>query len=208
MRNQFQFRFTLVSVLASSVLLSSCATAPQPTPQAAFMANLRAMCGKAFEGKMVTSDERDRDIGTQRLVMHVRTCTQDEIRVPFHVGENRSRTWVLTQTETGLRLKHDHRHEDGSEDVSTQYGGDTATIGTTIRQEFPVDAYSKALFLRTGSPNSVTNVWAIEILPGQTYMYEVRRANRHFRVEFDLTKPITPPPPPWGSEIQATIKGS
>jgi hypothetical protein len=207
MHDLTHYRFKLVPFIASSLLLTSCATAPESSPQSTFMTNLRALCGKAFAGRMVTSDERDRDIGTQRLVMHVRTCSREEIRVPFQVGDNRSRTWVLTQTETGLRLKHDHRHEDGSEDVSTQYGGDTAAIGTINRQEFPVDDYSKALFLRTGSPNSVTNVWAIEILPGQTYMYEVRRANRHFRVEFDLSKPIMPPPPPWGSEIAATIKG-
>jgi hypothetical protein len=188
--------------LASILILASCATstAPAPqTPQDAFMANIRALCGKAFEGKMVTNDARDADIGSQRLVMHVRDCGSDTIRIPFHVGENRSRTWVLSTTSTGLRLKHDHRHEDGSEDISTQYGGDTATSGTASRQEFPVDDYSKELFLRTGSPNSVTNVWAVEIIPGQSYNYEVKRANRHFRVEFDLTKPVTPPPPPWGS---------
>ena len=51
----------------------------------------------------------------QRLVMHVRDCSADEVRIPFWVGEDHSRTWVVTRTETGLRLKHDHRHEDGSE---------------------------------------------------------------------------------------------
>ena len=148
---------------------------------------------------MITTDPQDADIGSQRLVMHVRTCSHNEIRIPFHVGDNRSRTWVLTTQPAGLRLKHDHRHADGSEDVSTQYGGDTMTLGTSQRQEFPVDDESKAMFLRTGSPNSVTNVWAVELLPGQSYNYEVKRANRHFRVEFDLSKPVAPPPPPWGS---------
>jgi hypothetical protein len=187
-----------------TLTLASCATTASKqiipaTPQATFMTQIRAMCGKAFEGKLVTTDPRDADIGSQRLVMHVRTCTDSEVRIPFHVGENRSRTWVLTTQPTGLRLKHDHRHEDGSEDVSTQYGGDTAMMGTPTRQEFPVDDYSKAMFLRTGSPNSVTNVWAVELIPGQSYNYEVKRANRHFRVEFDLTKPVIAPPPPWGS---------
>jgi hypothetical protein len=174
--------------IAFTLILTACATTPPPTPQSTFMTQIRALCGKAFEGKMVTTDTRDADIGSQRLVMHVRTCTDTQVRIAFHVGENRSRT-----------LKHDHRHEDGSEDVSTQYGGDTAAMGSAIRQEFPVDDYSKAMFLRTGSPNSVTNVWTVEIIPGQSYNYEVKRANRHFRVEFDLTKPVTAPPPPWGS---------
>jgi hypothetical protein len=183
----------------ATLSLAACATSVPTAPQDTFMAGLQAMCGKAYEGKMVTTDARDADIGAQRLVMHVRSCRADEIKIPFHVGENRSRTWVITRQATGLRLKHDHRHEDGSEDVSTQYGGETAAMGTSIRQEFPVDDYSKAMFLRTGSPNSVTNVWAIELVPGQSYNYEVKRANRHFRVEFDLTRPVTPPPPPWGS---------
>jgi hypothetical protein len=188
-----------LATLTAALALTNCASTPPLSPQATFMAQIRALCGKAFEGKMVTTDARDADIGSQRLVMHVRTCTDSEVRIPFHVGENRSRTWVLTTQPTGLRLKHDHRHEDGSEDVSTQYGGDTAAMGTATRQDFPVDDYSKAMFLRTGSPNSITNVWAVEIIPGKSYNYEVKRANRHFRVEFDLTKPVTPPPPPWGS---------
>jgi hypothetical protein len=187
-------------LLSLTLALSACATTPPPTPQVAFMTNVRTLCGKAFEGRMVTADPRDADIGSQRLVMHVRECSADTIKIPFHVGDNRSRTWVLTTQATGLRLKHDHRHEDGSEDVSTQYGGDTAAMGTATRQEFPVDDYSKALFLRTGSPNSVTNIWSVEISPNQIYAYELKRAGRHFRVEFDLTKPITPPPPPWGSQ--------
>jgi hypothetical protein len=193
-----KFTPSFLATLACCLSLSACATKPAPNPQSAFLTQIKALCGKAFEGRMVTSDARDADIGSQRLVMHVRDCSDTQVRIPFHVGDNRSRTWVLTPTATGLRLKHDHRHEDGSPDVSTQYGGDTANMGTNIRQEFPVDDFSKVLFLRTGSPNSVTNVWAIEIIPGQTYMYEVKRANRHFRVEFDLTKPVTQPPPPWG----------
>jgi hypothetical protein len=186
-----------IGIGIAGLSLAGCATLPPPMPQANFMANLRTLCGKAFEGRMVTNDARDADIGTQRLVMHVRTCTDGEIRIPFHVGADRSRTWVITTRDNGLSLKHDHRHQDGSEDERTQYGGDTTTTGTKIRQEFPADAFSKDLFTRTGTPNSATNVWAIEVTP-QVYMYEVRRANRHFRVEFDLTKPVPAPPPPWG----------
>jgi len=80
------------------------------------------------------------------------------------------------------------------------YGGDTATPGTAGRQEFPVDAESKALFERQGLKASMTNTWAIEIAPGQRYVYELARPGRLFRVEFDLTKPIAPPPAPWGSD--------
>ena len=134
--------------------------------------------------------------------MHVRGCENPTqgLRVPFHVGDDHSRTWVLTRTAEGLRLKHDHRHEDGSEDVQTQYGGDTATAGTAQRQEFPVDAESIALFGRTGSNASVTNTWAMEVQPGQRFLYELSRpGGRLFQVEFDLSQPVALPPAPWGA---------
>jgi hypothetical protein len=196
-----------IPTLFVSLVLAGCATptslspptASVPTnPQQAFMSNLQGLCGKAYEGRMVTTDPRDADIGNQRLIMDVRSCNADSIRIPFHVGADRSRTWVISNADAGLRLKHDHRHEDGSPDISTQYGGDTASRGSANRQEFPVDTYSKELFLRTGSVASVTNVWTVEIIPGQTYTYELKRENRHFKVEFDLTQPVTSPPPPWG----------
>ena len=130
--------------------------------------------------------------------MHVRECSDREIRIPFHVGADRSRTWVITRTGSGLRLKHDHRHEDGSEDALTQYGGDTASAGTAERQEFPADRHSKDMFLRGNIPASADNVWAMEARD-ERFAYELRRPNRFFRVEFDLTRPVAPPPPPWGS---------
>jgi hypothetical protein len=55
------------------------------------------------------------------------------------------------------------------------------------------------LFVRENIPQSVTNVWAVEVQPGRTFAYELRRPGRHFRVEFDLTRPVAPPPPPWGA---------
>ncbi len=131
--------------------------------------------------------------------MHVRECTPRQVRVPFHVGDDHSRTWVITRTDDGLRLKHDHRHADGSPDVLTMYGGDTTTPGTPVRQEFPVDAESRALFEREGREASMSNVWAIELEPGRRYVYELKRPGRLFRVEFDLTNPVPLPPPPWGS---------
>lgn len=180
--------------------LAACASTPTATsPQDQFFANLRALCGQSFEGRVVTTDAADASFASQRLVMQVRECSADEIRVPFHVGENRSRTWVITRTGAGLRLKHDHRHEDGTEDTLTQYGGDTTSEGTAERQEFPADDFSKTLFTQNNIPQSVTNVWAVEVHPARTFAYELRRPNRHFRVEFDLTRPVAAPPPPWGA---------
>ena len=162
------------------------------------MSNLRALCGQSYEGRVVTTDAADASFASERLVMHVRDCSAEEVRIPFNVGEDRSRTWVVTRTESGLRLKHDHRHQDGSEDVLTQYGGDTAGEGSAERQDFPADEHSRQLFTANNIPQSVTNVWAVEVHPGRIFAYELRRPNRHFRVEFDLTRPVDTPPPSWG----------
>lgn len=181
-------------VLTLGVALSACASAPEAVapetlgPQAAFMARLNELCGQRFAGRVVSTDAADADMAGQRLVMHVRDCGTDEVRIPFAVGSDRSRTWVVSRQEAGLRLKHDHRHEDGTEDVLSQYGGDTQAPGSAVRQEFPADAFSKELFLTKGNPASVTNVWAMEATD-TLFVYELRRPQRFFRVEFDLTRP-------------------
>ena len=185
--------------LLAAAALAGCATSPAgPEPQTAFFERLAALCGKAFEGRIASPPaEADSAFAGKRLVMQVRGCARDEIRIPFHVGDDRSRTWVVTRTAAGLRLKHDHRHQDGSEDRLTQYGGDTAGPGSAARQEFPADAFSKALFVREKIPASTANVWAMEA-DGRTFAYELRRPGRFFRVEFDLGRPVAPPPAPWG----------
>ena len=190
-----------IAAPALALALSACAVVPRTeSPQDQFFARLRALCGNAYEGRVVTTDAADRGFAAARLVMHVRECGPNEIRIPFHVGDNRSRTWVISRTSAGLRLKHDHRHEDGTPDARTQYGGDTTSSGSARRQEFPADAYSRELFVRENIPESIANVWAVEAdTPRATFAYELRRPNRYFRVEFDLNRPVAPPPPPWGA---------
>ncbi|HEY5721612.1 MAG TPA: hypothetical protein VIT45_04750 [Allosphingosinicella sp.] len=188
------------ALFSAALALAGCATAEaERDPAEAFFERLRAHCGRAYEGRIVSPPvEADSAFAGKRLVAHVRACSDDEIRIPFHVGDDRSRTWVLSRNAGGLRLKHDHRHEDGSEDRLTQYGGDSPGPGSAGRQTFPADGFSKDLFERESSPQSLTNVWAMEIEPGRFIAYELRRPGRFFRVEFDLTRPIAPPPPPWG----------
>ena len=184
----------------ASLLAASCAATPAPTAQDLFFQRLSSLCGKSFEGRIASPPvEADAAFAGKRLVMHVRNCSANEIRIPFHVGEDRSRTWVVTRTGAGLRLKHDHRHEDGSEDKLTQYGGDTIGEGSAARQEFPADRFSKELFVRENIPASTQNVWAMEAEPGRSFAYELRRPGRFFRVEFDLARPVAAPPPPWGA---------
>lgn len=168
--------------------------------QARWWESLRALEGQAFEGALIHGNASDTSFAGQRLVMHVRAAGERRMEIPFHVGEDRSRTWVLTRSEQGIELEHDHRHEDGTDDVLTMYGGDTTEPGTATAQHFPADAYSKELFDAQAIPQSKSNVWSMEIVPGERFSYALRREGRHFQVDFDLTEPIAPPPPPWGHE--------
>jgi hypothetical protein len=172
------------------------ASAPVPpfahATQESFWGALQRLCGMAFPGRLVEGNPSDSAFASAQVVMHVRQCSPGEIRIPLHVGDNRSRTWILTRTSAGIRLKHDHRHEDGSEDTVTQYGGDTRDGGTATRQEFPADAFTGSLI-----PYAATNVWSMEVVPGR-FSYALRREGRRFRVDFDLGNPVAAPPAPWG----------
>src|SRR5688572_23838508 len=137
--------------LLTVLSVAGCANQAPPSaplaPAAEFLAAIAGMCGKAFAGKVVANEPAipNDPFEGRVLVMHVRACdAAGGLRVPFHVGDDRSRTWVLTLVGDRLRLKHDHRHKDGTEDSVTQYGGVTTTPGTATRQEFPVDEFSRA----------------------------------------------------------------
>lgn len=192
--------FIITSGLALSFAACSDAPSAPADPQDTFFANLSELCGQSYKGRVISDDEADADWRTEILTMHVRECSDTQIKIPLHVGENRSRTWIITQTETGLKLKHDHRHEDGSPDAVTFYGGNTATLGSATKQAFPVDQESIDLFLREGLDVSITNTWTLEIEPGATFTYGLFRESRDFRAAFDLSETVDNPPPPWGFE--------
>lgn len=191
--------------LLGATMLAGCATTPAATtPQNEFFGALSARCGQAYAGKLASDEAVDADMRDKAMVMHIRHCTADRIEIPFHIdglgpdgGWDRSRTWIISRTATGLRLKHDHRHADGKPDAVTLYGGDTADAGTVTRQSFPVDAESIAMFERTGRSVSTTNIWSVETTD-TGFTYGLDRQGRHFRVAFDYAKPVTPPPAPWG----------
>lgn len=176
------------AALAPALLLALAAPAPAAESHDAFFGRLTAMCGHTYEGRLVSTDAADAAFRAP-VTLQVRDCTADTVRMPLQVGEDRSRTWVVTRTKAGLTLKHDHRHADGSEDALSQYGGATVAAGTAQRQDFPADAFSRDLFQRRNIPASMANVWSMEVEPGRAFAYELNRPNRHFRLEFDLTKP-------------------
>lgn len=166
--------------------------------QEAWWESLRGLCGEAYAGVLAHGEEADAAFAGRPMTLHVRRCEESRIEIPFHVGDDRSRTWVVSRTATGLELKHDHRHEDGAEDEVTWYGGHTDSPGSEVAQLFPADEHSKELFAEHDLPQSAANVWSLEIVPGERLSYLLRRPGRHFQVDFDLTEPVEPPPAPWG----------
>jgi hypothetical protein len=158
-----------------------------------FWENLKNHCGKSYEGSISAGAGND-DFNNKKLTMHVRSCEENTIRIPFFVGENKSRTWVLTFANDRISLKHDHRQEDGSEEKVTQYGGTSTNAGLPEIQFFPADQQTGSLL-----PNASTNVWWIT-LDKDVFSYNLRRigSDRLFTVKFDLSKTIDTPSAPWG----------
>lgn len=184
--------------MIAHLLLAALLTAQPPSTadnHSTFWQGLQTLCGRAFSGRLALAPEGDETFAGKLLVIHARDCREDRMRIPFVVGEDRSRVWLLSRTPDGLRLKHDHRHEDGSEDRVSFYGGDTRDAGTPGRQDFYADPFTAELL-----PAAASNVWTLEIEPGQKLVYALERrgTDRKFRVEFDLTQPVEPPREPWG----------
>ncbi len=188
-----------MACLVSFILLATAlpAISQEQTASAVdtFWAGLEKLCGKAFAGMVAAAPANDTTFKDKALLMHVRSCEKDRIRIPFVVGDDRSRTWILTKKDGRIELRHDHRHEDGKPDTVTMYGGSTTSIGSPTRQMFPADQQTVQNIPRAG-----TNVWWIDLVPGEHYTYSVRRveSGQHISVKFDLSKEVDAPPAPWG----------
>ena len=180
----------MMLIFAAAALTGCNSIVKTSAPADGFITSLQQLCGKTFSGRLVTSDPADRDIAGQHLSVGMVGCTHDGVIIPFSVGDNHSRNWHISRNKSGVQLKHVHRHDNGSEDKLSGYGGTTIGAGTSTRQEFPADQYSKDLFLTNKLSQSVENIWAVEIVSGKKFAYELRRTNRFFRVEFDLTSTI------------------
>lgn len=167
------------------------------TPVDQFWSTLQNLCGQAYEGEVIEEPKGENGFAGQRLVMHVRDCGEEMIRIPFMVGEDRSRTWVLSRQGDRIELKHDHRHEDGTADEVTMYGGTSTNAGRATGQYFPADEETREVI-----EPAFSNVWTMRIEPGETFTYGLWRLGtpRVFQIDFDLSEPVEPPPAPWGWE--------
>lgn len=185
----FSLLFSTASLAGESVV--------SITSQDAFFNSIKMLCGKAFAGKVSIDNAADSSFAGKKLILHVRKCSDTQLQLPFHVGDDHSRTFLITKTGSGLSLKHDHRHADGSSDALTMYGGHTVDAGWAQVQSFPADQYSKELFVKNGIPQSNGNTWQLYVYPEQ-FTYRLVREGREFRVDFDLSKMVKTPDAPWG----------
>jgi len=186
--------------LAAVGVVAACTPAAE-NPQDAFFNALLEHCGNAYEGQVSDGNpDEDQFWMNNRIVIEVRECSDERIRIPLHVGDDHSRTWVVQRHDMGLELKHDHRHEDGSHDELTWYGGATFSPGTETAQAFPADDYSKQLFSELGYTASIGNTWWLEMPDENTLRYRLTRENRNFQVDVDLSQPVEAPQAPWGWE--------
>lgn len=133
--------------------------------QSSFFSTLKSLCENRFIGEMTFPTEGQDSFKGKQLVAYFQSCDKNEIRIPFTVGEDASRTWIIRLKPSGselssskLELKHDHRHKDGTPDDVTNYGGTTINIGSSLKQAFPADEYTQNLI-----PAASTNIWSLEL---------------------------------------------
>lgn len=199
----YYFTGLLSFYLMGVILLSSCGknTEPQATSEEitkAFLANYEPFCGKAFAGKSTFTDLGENHVlNDANLLMIFDFCTSDNVRIPFFVEDDRSRTWILSYTEAGLRLGHDHRYEDGTEHEANFYGGIAMENTGNYFEHYPENKTSSEYKLffpadeRTlaDRPAREINVWSKEFdLENQRYYYRLYLyGDLRFEATFDLS---------------------
>lgn len=165
--------------------------------QESFWATVSELCGNAYEGVLADATPFYDSFRVDRIRIHVRACSDDLIHISLHLDDNHSRNLLLSKADGTLRLKHDHRNRDGTEESITQYGGDAPKPGLEHRQIFVADAHTASIL-----PHRHDNFWYIHLMDENTLSYGNYwpEAGNSIRMEFDLANPIDPPSAPWGYE--------
>ena len=153
----------------------------------AFFNNLAQYCGWSFSGEQVFMAEGRESWAHMEFIMHVTVCEDNRIYVPFHLDDDHSRTWMFLVEDGRLRFRHDHRHDDGTPEEITMYGGYGNGKGTALMQDFPADDYTCELI-----PTSCDAVWRVELsedLRSYSYML-LYHDELLFHARFDLENPV------------------
>lgn len=150
-----QSRTTISLLLLLLITIPSTSTASEDSREQ-FFNSLAALCGARYEGEMTFPQDGQDSFAGKLLVAEIASCNDSEIRVPFSVGDDTSRTWLFKKIDGGLQLKHDHRHADGSPDEITMYGGMASDGGSAKTQSFAADQHTAELI-----PAAATNIWTV-----------------------------------------------
>ncbi len=162
------------AVLILTALILSACVEKTINSQQAFFENLSSLCGQTFTGYSTYPGDPGHDFAGKLLKAHFSSCDNQQIKIKFDVGADRSRTWLVSRSQAGLLLKHDHRHKDGTPDEITNYGGWADNQGTVWRQHFVADAETAELI-----PAAATNVWMLQYDPGTKVLtYDLKRHNK------------------------------
>lgn len=160
-------------------------TPPVFADEASLFSHLQRLDGKTFPGRMSYPSDPDHEMN-KPMTITVEVVSEQEIRIPLQVGEDSSRTWVLTRTPAGILLKHDHRHQDGTPDRVTNYGGLATRVELGTLLVFPADEETSALL-----PEAATNAWSLRLSPdgSRLYYYLERHREPRFEAVFELDRP-------------------
>jgi hypothetical protein len=193
--NSFEKKWVIMMRIPVLVIGLALGATAYANPVDDYWAHLSSLCGKAFAGTLIQHPEGETGFVDQALRMHVRDCSAERIRIPFVVGDDLSRTWVLTRRGDRIELKHDHRHADGTPEESTLYGGTSTNRGRANEQYFPAGEQTRQVI-----EAAFSNVWVMRVYPGEKFVYGLWRLGtpRVFQIDFDLTREIEAPPAPWG----------
>jgi len=161
--------------------------APLPEAEMAFWNNLKSLCGNSYDGEQTYMQEGRESWAHYDFKMHVTVCEDDRIHIPFHLSDDHSRTWMFLIEDGRLRFRHDHRHEDGTPEDKTLYGGYSDGTGTAFVQYFPADDYTIELLQDT-----LGRKWAIVLNEELTTMkYQLWYHDAVvFEGAFDIANPV------------------
>jgi hypothetical protein len=153
-----------------------------------FFNNLKPLCGLSFPGKQIFMADGRESWEDKSMIMYVDLCEDDAILIPFHLDEDKSRTWMFLNEEGKLRFRHDHRHEDGTPEDITMYGGySDPERATAFYQVFPADDYTIELI-----PRAIDSEWVVELSEDMAvFSYQLHHEGKLiFQADFDLRSPL------------------
>ncbi len=193
-------RFSFLVLIATLLIVTACSEEQSgiTETQNAFWENIQQHCGNAYSGTLGDATPHYSAVANaETFTLHFFNCTENLTHIALHVDDNRSRNLMLTKTGHTLRLKHDHRYENGSEEEISQYGGEAPGTGLSHRQIFWADGFTARIL-----PQRYDNFWFLDMMNETTFAYGVHwpKEGHSIRLEFDIANPIETPPAPWGYE--------